>query len=185
MIYQNLKLMICEPFFDVVTYSRKIISNDIESFGSTTDQNMLYWFTDEKWSKNKFTNTVVICNEYNEIVALCGNKMLDDNTVKILCHFYVLKKFRNLYQGIHQVLIIPKMVEHFTNVGAYGLWYSFDPYDKRHKRYSESQKRLLKGANVSTDLMPYWDKFKFVGQVNYNNTVQDKFYMELRGSTIV
>ena len=179
MTYDNLQLINCDPFSDAVNQARKIVSDDIKTFGSLSDQKMLFWFTDEKWKKNNFTNSIVIYNEHGELIALCGNIVLDDNTIKILCHLYVLKKFRNTYQGVHQVLMIPNMVEYGKSISADGLWYSFDPFDKRHKRYSESQKRLLRGANVSTDQMPYWDKFKFVGQVTYKNTIQDKFYMDL------
>ena len=179
MIYNNLQLTNRDPFDDRITSARSLICNDIQQFGSANDQKMLYWFSNEKWTKNKFTNSIVIHDEHGEVVALCGNILLNDNTLKILCHFYVLKKFRSMYQSVHQVLMIPNMVEYGMSIGATGLWYSFDPYDNRHKRYSESQKRLLNGSNVPTNQMPYWDKFEFVGQVTYNNTLQDKFYMNL------
>lgn len=179
MIYQNLIHEFYNPLDNIVSQSRCLVQEDIKNYGTQHDQKMLFWFSDEKWIKNKFSNATVILDENDRLVGICGNRLLSDNTMKILCHYYVMKEFRNRYQSLHQVLIIPKLVEFGKANNLNGLWYSFDTFDLRHKRYSESQKRLLRGSNVSKDYIPYWDKFKFEGQVVYNNVLQDKFYLDL------
>jgi hypothetical protein len=179
MIYQNLNHSFYDSLDQIVTNSRYTVQNDIEKYGSNNDKKMLFWFSDEKWVKNKFSNSSLIFDENRNLIAICGNRLLDDNTMKILCHYYVIKKFRNKYQSLHQVIIIPELVKFGKLNNLKGLWYSFDLFDKRHKRYSESQKRLLRGSKVPIEFIPYWNKFEFLGETVYNNVKQDKFFMKL------
>mgnify|MGYP006268762913 CR=1 FL=1 len=178
-MYEDLTCTICDPHDQLVDAARSAVLLDILVHGSDSDQQMLHWYADDKWRKNQFHDACLIQDKDGAFVALCGNRLMPDDSMKILCHLYTIKRYRNRYQSLHQVLMIPRLVQQAKDMCLQGLWYSIHTFDQRHKRFSESQKRLLKPGAVARDHMPYWDRFIFTETIVYNNTEQDKFYMSL------
>lgn len=179
MAYLDITSVRVLPSDERTVKSRQQVVNDILAT-STAENHMIGWFTHQQnWYDTNFSYSNILHNNSGELVAISSNSLQPDNTMKILCHFYVLKKYRSVYRGIHQTNIIADDVEYGLKHGINGLWYSFHTFDNRHQRYSNSQKRLLNGSKISEELMPFWKKFKYVGNVIYKNVEQEKFYMDL------
>jgi len=135
------------------------------------------WYDTDNWNSVKYNYCDVLFERDTfELVSLNGNNIFHtDQSLKILGRFYVMKDKRRKYRSIQQVLIIPKAVEMATELQFKSLWYNFHCFDKRHQRYSDSQKRLLNGGKIDEQYMPYWKQFKFAGQHIWNGVWQDKF----------
>jgi len=172
-MYTDINYSKLPPFDNVVNEARTCITEDIDE----KDTYMKFWFSDEKWKKNKFAHCDVLYKD-NEIVALCGNVLIED-TLKIFCHLYVIKKFRKFYPSIHQTNILPAKIDFAKNHNLTELWYTIDTFDKRHKRLSDSQKYFIVGAASRKVSMPDYYKFEYKGRVTYNYTEQDKFSLFL------
>lgn len=176
-MYDNVKHLILSHNNDLITKARQDIILDILA-GPSRDHYMKTWYSDN-WLDQKYDYCDLILTEDNQLISLCGAKICKDNTLKVNCRYYLMSSFRVQYRSINQVKIIPKGVEYAKNLGLKGAWYSFHLFDKRHKRYSESQKKLINGGRVSPEFMPYWKSFKYIGIVEYNGVLQDKFYMDV------
>lgn len=178
-MYTDIQIVQTHPNDTIAASSRELIVNDILS-GDTNAHYMSAWYTrSNEWYEKSFSHCYLLYDNFDQLIAMSSNSLQPDNTMKILCHFYILKDFRNKYRGIHQTNIIPKDVEYGIKHNLNGIWYSIHPFDKRHKRYSESQKRLLNGSKLHEEIMPYWKSFVYVGNVIYKNVIQEKFYMDL------
>lgn len=170
-------LHIRAPYDDVlVTKAREQITSEIAKSNHMSD-----WYTTSNWNNLKYDYCDLLFNkETFELISLNGNNIIqDDLSLKILCRFYVVKKHRKRYPSIHQVIIIPKSVDFALHNGLKSVWYSFHRFDKRHQRYSDSQKRLINGSKIPEQYMPYWKSFEFVGVRTWNGVEQDKFEYKL------
>jgi hypothetical protein len=142
---------------------------------------MYSWYMTKFWNGVNYSYCDLLYDRNSlELISLNGNNIIhEDLSIKILGRLYVMKSMRSLYPSIHQVITIPKAVETARAMGFKSLWYNFHRFDKRHERYSDSQKKLINGGQVPDQYMPYWKEFKFVGQHEWNGIQQDKFEFKL------
>jgi hypothetical protein len=166
---------------EIVTDTRAKIVEEIRARGSSEEQHMVNWFTEPKWTKNDFTYCNVVTDGNNDLIALAASKVLDDNTMKVCCHLYVMKDQRSRYPQLLHTDVIPSDVEYAREKLLDGVWYSIHCFDKRHKRFAEANRRKIGVSGVAKAAMPYWEHFQHVGEVIYNHTPQEKFYLDLRG----
>lgn len=151
-----------------VDAARQIIYEEI-----STDNHMKTWYT-ENWFKSGYDFCDILYDSNGELVSLNGNTFCEDS-IKILGRFHVRKNMRTKYKSVHQVILIPNTVIYAKSLGYKAVWYNFHRFDKRHERYSDSQKRLLNGSKIPEKFMPHWKDFKFMGEYLWNNVIQDKF----------
>lgn len=178
-MYSNLEFVTSGPNEELACFSREQIVLDINA-GLESEKHMLGWFTHTPdWYVNSLTYCNMLYDKDCNLIAMASSAIQPDNTMKILCHYYVIRKYRALYRSIHQTNIIPADIQYGIDNKLNGVWYSFHAFDKRHQRYSDSQKRLLNGSGVREEHMPFWKQFKYVGNVIYKNVEQEKFYMDL------
>ena len=174
--YTDIQISDFDSNYDVVTSARQQIVLEIKSDIGYKEKYMLPWFEDEKWYKNAFDYCDIVFRD-GDLVALSGNKILADNTIKILCHYYVMKKYRVIYRGLQQTDLIPKSIATAKTKNLKGVWYSVHAFDKRHERLIQSQIRGYNGSKLNAKCMPYWLKTEYHGEINYNHTIQHKFYI--------
>lgn len=172
MMYENVlhfKLPHSDP---LVSLARSKILDELDP-----DSYEYLWYTTKNWDYVKYDYCDVLFEKDTlELISLNGNNIFDSSqSLKILGRYYVMKDKRNKYRSIQQVLIIPQAVDLAKSLNLKSVWYNFHCFDKRHQRYSDSQKRLINGGQVPEQYMPYWKEFKYVGQHMWNSVVQDKF----------
>ena len=174
--YKDISILQCSLNDERVTNFRLQIIDDIGD--KQNESYMVKWFTEPKWTKNNFELINLVLVE-DKIIAISCNKVQPDNTVKVLCHYYVLRDYRSKYRSLQHTDIIPSDVEYAKSLNLSGIWYSIHAFDQRHKRYAESNIRMLNGGKVGYESQPYWPLFKYEGEVSYNNVMQHKFYFDL------
>lgn len=178
-MYENLIVKRLSHDSCEVELARKLVVDDITRNGSNEDHHMISWFVDRYWINKPYLFCYLVYDD-NELVSISVVTHENDNTLKIFCKFYTIKKYRSRYQAHHHVCILPDIINYATEKNIKGLWYSIHTFNKRLTRYAESQKRLFKGSNIADDFIPYRDKFLYVGNIIYNSVDQEKFYMKIK-----
>lgn len=149
----------------------KAIQEDILDNGLKKDLIIYKWYKD---LYHRFSLYTLVFDEDDNFIAYSGND-LNDNSIKILCHLYVIRKYRTIYRSITQTDLIPFMVDFAENNGYDSIWYSMEVSDPHRSKYATSQKRHLNGGKLDSKYMPFWKDFEYVGQVVYNHVIQEKF----------
>lgn len=176
--YKDIRIDTLHPSSDQVSEVRNLIIDELMS-QKKDNMHMLSWYQPQQWSKVKLDNCTVVYNDKDEPIALSGNKIQPDNTMKVLCYYYMFKRFRTTYKSLSQTDIIPSNVEFAKTRDLDGIWFSVHVFDERHKRLAESQKRFMNGSMLDESMMPYWKKFKYIGTIIYNHVKQEKFYASI------
>lgn len=173
--YNRIELIDLDPFAPEITRARAGVLADLRE----SERHMEGWFQDLKWQKNAFTFCTLIREKDGPSVALSACKIMPDRTMKILCHYYMIRSFRSAYRSLSQTDIIPWHVKRAREEKLAGVWYTIHAFDRRHERLKQSVLRSLNGGRVREEYQPYLNSFRHEGQITYNHVRQDKFYFPL------
>lgn len=176
--YKDIKIFSLDPLSKEITSAREIIIDELKS-QKKDNKHMIDWYEDKRWASYCLDYCTGVYTAKGELISLSGNKIQPDNTMKVLCYYYMIKKYRTMYRSLSQTDIIPSNVEYAKEKRIKGIWFSVHVFDKRHARLSNSQKRFLNGGNLLEHQMPYWKKLKYVGNITYRGVEQEKFYMKV------
>ena len=175
-LYKNITLENHSPLSKTILLAKKEILTDIISSGETY---MLSWYQGEKWTKNNFYFSTIAKNSQKKLVAISSCKLMSNKTLKILCHYYVIKSMRHIYPSISQTNFIPHYVRYAKKHRFKGVWFSIHCFDIRRERLKKSIIRSLNGGKVDLKYQPYVKSFKYKGEMIYNNVKQHKFFYEI------
>ena len=176
-LYKNITIENHSSLSDTISLARKKISTDIISSEETY---MLSWYQDTKWTKNNFYFSTIAKDSQNKLVAISSCKLMSDKTLKILCHYYVMKSMRHIYPSISQTNFMPHYVKYAEKHCFKGVWFSIHCFDIRRERLKKSVIRTLNGGKVDLKYQPYVNSFKYKGEMIYNNVKQHKFSYEIK-----
>jgi hypothetical protein len=180
--YTDIKIIDHAPTSQEILLVRNKIISDITTNGHKNEQFMIEWFSEPKWTKNNFTYCQEIRDSLGHTIALSSNKILENNSMKILCHYYVMKDQRAKYRSMQHSDLIPDCYLYAKNLGLDNIWYSIHAFDTRHKRYAESNIRKLNGGKLTDKEQPYWSKIRYNGEIEYNYVKQHQFIIDIEKS---
>lgn len=178
--YSQVSFEDLDPLHPFISQAREMISLEIEKH--PRDKLMLPWFSDKKWRSNQFSYSTLAWNEERKLIGMSSCRVMDDESMKILCHYYLMKDMRTSFRSISQTDFVPRYVQEARRLSLKSVWMSVHTFDRRHTRLADSIERSInrEGNNrISRQQQPYVDHFKYVGEVEYNNTLQKKYVLNL------
>ena len=173
--YKNINLRDHSPLSTSVSIMREKILNDIPPKEAHT----VSWYQEAKWIKNNFDFSTIAIDSNKIPIAFSSCKLMPDQTLKILCHFYIIKKMRYIYRSISHTDFIPHYIEYAKKHKINGLWFSIHCFNRRLKCYKTAVLRSLNGGQLSLKYQPYANLFKYTGEIKYNNVIQSQFVYTL------
>lgn len=177
--YKNIKIIDYSPFSAPISVIREQILNDI----SSKENYMLSWYRKKKWIKNNFDFSTITTDPQGTPIALSSCKVMPDKTLKILCHFYVMRKMRPIYPSISHTDFTPHYVDYARKHKLKGVWFSVHCFNRRQHCHKKAILRSLNGGKLDLKFQPYANLFKYTGEINYNNVMQSRFFYSIRTDT--
>ncbi|MCZ0932206.1 MAG: hypothetical protein OXJ52_03525 [Oligoflexia bacterium] len=154
-----------------VSKVREQILNDI----SLKENYIKSWYCEKKWTKNDFDFSTIATDTQGNSIAISSCKLMPDKTLKILCHFYVMRKMRSIYPSISHTDFTPHYVKYAKEHSLKGVWFSVHCFNDRQKRHKKAVIRSLNGGLQDLKFQPYACLFKYEGEIQYNSVTQSKF----------
>lgn len=173
--YKSIKLEDRSPFSEFTSLARTEVLNDV----SSKEAHMISWYQKEKWTKNNFNFSTVARDSQKNLIAISSCKVMPDETLKMLCHYYVMRNMRHVYLSISQTDFIPHYVEYAKKHCLKSVWFSIHCFDVRRERLKQSVIRSLNGGKLDLKCQPYVNSFKYQGQITYNHVKQHKFIYKI------
>ena len=170
--YKNIEIKDYPPLSHSVSVMREQILNDIP----LREQHIISWYNKKKWIKNNFSSSTIATDFQKNPIAISSCKLMTDQTLKILCHFYIMKKVRHIYRSISHTDFIPHYVKYAKKHKIKGLWFSIHCFNNRLKCYRQAIIRSLNGGQLDLKYQPYANLFKYKGEIKYNNVTQSQFF---------
>lgn len=120
----------------IFTEDLNLTSEDVHTFDDpNTDNKFAYWYSDKKFLSNKFDKILLHYFE-GESVSMAGGTYFNKDLYRCLQMLYILKKARRIDELNTLHFKDNGFFDHHINraksLGCKGLFYSVDPYDKRH-----------------------------------------------------
>ena len=173
--YKDIKIVDHLSLSVPVSTTRKQILNDI----SSREKHIMSWYYEKKWIKNNFDFSTIAIDSQGNPIALSSCKVISNKTLKILCHFYIMRRYRHIYRSISHTDFIPHYVEYARKHKLKGVWFSIHCFNHRQKCHREAIIRSLNGGRLDLKFQPYANLFKYTGEIMYNNVIQSQFFYTL------
>lgn len=174
--YKNVEIMDYPALSMPISVAREQILGDI----SSKEKHMISWYQDDKWAKNKFNFSTIARDPQKNCIALSSCKKMPDNTLKILCHYYVIRRMRCNYPGIAQTDFIPHYLKYARKLHVKGVWFSIHSFSQRQEKHKMAKIRRLNVRPFGLNFQPYKGLFKYMGEIEYNNVMQSKFLYSMK-----
>jgi len=120
----------------IFTEDLNLSPEDLQTFDDhDTNNKFAYWYSDKKFLSNKFDR--ILLHYYNgEAIGIAGGTYFNKDLYRCLQMIYILKRARRIDElnTLHfkDNGFFDYHIERAKNLGCRGLFYSVDPYDKRH-----------------------------------------------------
>jgi hypothetical protein len=120
----------------IFTEDLNLSPEDLQTFDDpNTNNKFAYWYCDKKFLSNKFDR--VLLHYYNdEAIGMAGGTYFNKDLYRCLQMIYILKRARRIDElnTLHfkDNGFFDYHIGRAKNLGCRGLFYSVDPYDKRH-----------------------------------------------------